>query len=102
MTERTKASADLYPVRPTLLPIDLDALVANYRRLKELAAPAEVMAVLKANAYGHGLLACAKVLDKEGADCFGVALLEEGIALRKAGVQKPILVKNFCGLSTVS
>lgn len=50
-----------------------------------------VMAVVKANAYGHGAVACARRLEAEGADWFGVALPEEGIELREAGVSKPIL-----------
>ena len=50
------------------------------------------MAVVKANAYGHGAVECAQVLEREAhADWFGVALIEEGIELRKAGITKPIL-----------
>ena len=49
------------------------------------------MAVVKANAYGHGAVECARRLESEGADWFGVALPEEGIELRQAGITKPIL-----------
>jgi alanine racemase len=56
------------------------------------------MAVVKANAYGHGLLECAPVLAAEGVDAFGVALVEEGVELRRAGISKPILV--FGGILT--
>jgi len=73
--------------------IDLDALVENYKQLRRLAGRAKVMAVLKANAYGHGLIECAQVLDREcQVDYLGVAIVEEGVRLREAGVQAPILV----------
>ena len=49
------------------------------------------MAVVKANAYGHGAVQCARRLVKEGAEWFGVALPEEGIELRAAGIGQPIL-----------
>jgi len=49
------------------------------------------MAVVKANAYGHGAVECARVLEDAGADCFAVALIEEGIELRRAGVMLPIV-----------
>ena len=85
--------------RPTIMEVDLDSLKANYYALKRLVGSrVKVMAVLKANAYGHGLIACAKVLAKSGVDYFGVALLEEGIALRKEGIAIPIHV--FGGILT--
>lgn len=83
---------DPISMRPTILDIDLDVLLENYEKIRRRVAPAKVMAVLKANAYGHGLIACARHLEQAGADAFGVALLEEGIALRRAGIQTPILV----------
>ncbi len=78
--------------RPTWVEISLDALAANFRLIKERVGPeVKVMAVVKANAYGHGALECAQRLEKENADWFGVALPEEGIELRSAGISKPIL-----------
>lgn len=78
--------------RPTWAEIDLDALAANFRIVKNKVGPdVKVMAVVKANAYGHGAVACARRLEREGADWFGVALPEEGIELRKSGIAKPIL-----------
>lgn len=71
--------------------IDLDALRANVRRLREIAAPAAVMAVVKANAYGHGLLPCARAALEAGAAWIGTALPEEALALRAAGIEAPIL-----------
>ncbi len=79
------------PIRPTLATIDLDALAWNFRQLKAYAR-AEVLAVVKADAYGHGAVPCARRLEREGAGFLGVALTEEGLELRGAGVETPILV----------
>lgn len=79
--------------RPTWAEIDLNNLAANFRRIRRRVTPvARVMAVLKANAYGHGAVECAQRLSREGADWFGVALPEEGIQLREAGITEPILL----------
>lgn len=78
--------------RPTWAEIDLNNLTANFNRVKQRVGPtARVMAVVKANAYGHGAVQCAKRLAREGADWFGVALPEEGIELRESGITQPIL-----------
>jgi alanine racemase len=78
-------------LRPTYAVVSLGRLRANLAAVKALAAPARVMAILKANAYGHGLEAVARALAPQ-ADAFGVALVEEGIALRRLGLTTPILV----------
>lgn len=78
--------------RPTRAEIDLDALASNFREVRALVgAGVRVMCVVKADAYGHGARECARRLEREGADWFAVALPEEGIELRDAGVTKPIL-----------
>jgi alanine racemase len=78
--------------RPTWAEIDLDALAENLRVIRaEVARDVSVMAAVKANAYGHGAVPCALRLESEGTDWFGVAMPEEGIELRQAGVTKPIL-----------
>lgn len=78
--------------RPTWVEIDTDALAANFHIVKDRVGPGvNVMAVVKAKAYGHGAVECARRLETEGADWFGVALPEEGIELRNARVTKPIL-----------
>ena len=78
--------------RPTWAEINLNNLAANFNQVKQRASPtARVMAVVKANAYGHGAVECARRLAREGADWFGVALPEEGIELREAGITEPIL-----------
>jgi alanine racemase len=71
--------------------IDLDALRANVRRLREIAAPAQVMAVVKADAYGHGMVPCARAAIEAGASWIGTAVPEEALALRAAGIEAPIL-----------
>ncbi len=76
--------------------IDLGALRRNYRRLRGLLAPEQkYLAVVKANAYGHGATRAALTLEEEGADWFGVATLEEGEELRRGGVTNPILVFGY-------
>jgi alanine racemase len=78
--------------RPTWAEIDLGALAANFHVVRDRVHPdVKVMAVVKANAYGHEAVECARRLESEGADWFGVALPEEGIELRDAGITKPIL-----------
>ncbi len=77
--------------RPTRVRVDLDALSHNLRALRAHAC-APVMAVVKANAYGHGLVPVALHLQAQGVEHLGVAFLEEGVALRRAGVTLPILV----------
>ncbi len=77
--------------RPSAIEINLDNLIHNLDVLREHVGGAHVMAILKANAYGHGLIECAQVLESAKVDAIGVAYLEEGIALRKAGISLPIL-----------
>lgn len=79
-------------VRPTHVEVDLTRLAENYRAIQQKVAPAKVMPILKANAYGHGLVEVARALEKLGVDYFGVAVLEEGILLRERGIRTPILV----------
>jgi alanine racemase len=78
-------------LRPTYAVVSRSRLRANLAAVKARAAPARVMAILKANAYGHGLEAVARCLAPQ-ADAFGVALVEEGITLRRLGIETPILV----------
>lgn len=88
----SKSVSKLVGHRPTWAEIDLDALAANFQIVRTLVGPEiKIMAVVKANAYGHGAAACARRLGAEGADWFGVASPEEGIELRQAGVTQPIL-----------
>ena len=77
--------------RPTRVLVDLDRLSHNLERIRaHVGVP--VMAIVKANAYGHGLVPVARHLQARGADQLGVAFVEEGIRLRLAGISAPILV----------
>ncbi len=77
-------------MRPARALIDLDALRHNYRLARELGGH-KVLAVVKADAYGHGAVRCARALEPE-ADSFGVACIEEALELREAGIRAPILL----------
>ena len=79
-------------MRPTYASVDLQALAANVAELREMARPARLCAVVKADAYGHGALAAARAALSGGADWLAVALVEEGIELRRAGLTCPILL----------
>jgi alanine racemase len=76
--------------RPTVAVVDLDAIRHNVRTLQPQSA--HVMAVVKANGYGHGAVQVARAAQSAGARWLGVALIEEGIELRDAGIVGPILV----------
>jgi len=79
--------------RPTWAEIDLDALARNFQGLCAHVGPGvKVLAVVKADAYGHGAIPVSKRLESEGADALGVAIVEEGVELRQAGLRSPILV----------
>ncbi|NLW46574.1 MAG: alanine racemase [Firmicutes bacterium] len=80
-------------IRPVWVDIDLGAIRHNLTEIRRQIGPTvEVMAVVKAEAYGHGAIKVAKTLLQAGANRLGVALTEEGIALREAGITAPILV----------
>lgn len=76
--------------RPTVVEVDLEAIRHNVRRLKPPGA--ELMAVVKADAYGHGAVPVARAALEAGAAWLGVALVEEGLELREAGIRAPVLV----------
>jgi alanine racemase len=83
---------DITSQRPTWADINLDNLAANFHSVKEFVGRnVKYMAVVKADAYGHGAVQCARRLEAEGVDWFGVALPEEGVELRQAGITKLIL-----------
>src|SRR3954465_2845588 len=92
-------------IRPTVARVDLDALKANYQRIVEHltdqqpAHPPRAIAVVKANAYGHGAGQVARALENAGADLVACADIEEGAALRNAGVRADILVFGALSVS---
>lgn len=79
-------------VRPTHLTVDLDQLAQNLAAVRSHTGDAGVLAVVKANAYGHGLVPVARLFQAQGVSMLGVAYLEEGILLRRSGITCPILV----------
>lgn len=86
--------------RPTWIEINLECLSDNLKKVKKRVAnsKAKIMAVIKAQGYGHGLIESANEFLNGGAEYFGVALLEEALALRSAGISTPILV--FGGIAS--
>lgn len=78
-------------LRPTRVTVDLAAIRSNLAAIRSHVGSARVMPILKANAYGHGLVEVARAVEP-ASDALGVAYLEEGILLRQAGITAPILV----------
>ena len=81
-------------LRPTRAEVDLDAIAYNLSVVRAVAGRARVLAVVKADAYGHGVIPVARRLQHDGIAGFGVALAEEGLELREAGIEADILVLN--------
>lgn len=79
-------------MRPAVIETNLERLTENYHLIRAHADNRPVMAVVKANAYGHGLVRVAQHYESLGVEWLAVALLEEGVTLRKAGVRCPMLV----------
>jgi alanine racemase len=86
----------VHPGRPTWLEVDLEAIAHNVRRVVEMVGPSvTVLAVLKADGYGHGALRVARTALNNGAGYLGVASINEGALLRQAGIAAPILVLGY-------
>lgn len=81
-------------LRATRAEVLLDAIGHNFRVVRDAANGRKILAVVKADAYGHGVVPVARRLQAEGVDGFGVALAEEGLELREAGIDRAILVLN--------
>jgi alanine racemase len=76
--------------------IDLKAVSQNVRELRRITSPgSRLMAVVKANGYGHGAVEVSLAALENGADCIGVARMNEGLHLRRAGITAPILIMGF-------
>jgi len=84
-------------VRTTEALIDRSALAHNLREARRCAPRSRVLAVVKADAYGHGAVECSRAFVEAGADWLGVALVEEGLELRAAGIRAPVLVLGLGG-----
>jgi len=97
---RTQKSPRKEARRPVWAEVDLGALAENFRAIRKFVnppqekrkTPRKILCIVKGNGYGHGGPQVAKALEKAGSDWFGVTCTEEGIAVREAGVRKPVLV----------
>jgi alanine racemase len=86
-------------IRSTVAHVDLAALQANFRAIQEFVGAPRIIAVIKANAYGHGAARVALALEQAGATMLACADIEEGIVIRQAGVRVPILVFGALSVS---
>ena len=84
--------SSLFRCRPTKIHINLNAVEHNLAVIRDKVKQARIMAILKADAYGHGMVTIARKLTQLGVDSFAVAFLEEGVQLRQAGIEGMILV----------
>lgn len=86
-------------MRPVWVEVDLEAIYRNFTEVRKLIRPGtQIMAVIKANAYGHGAVEVANKLCQAGATCFGVATQQEALELRQSGIRLPILILGFTPL----
>ncbi|HTN43265.1 MAG TPA: alanine racemase [Nitrospiria bacterium] len=93
LTKMLKKTLAIRPVHPTVAEIDLNAFRHNLRWVRNRIGPRRgLLAVVKANAYGHGIVSISKAASSEDIQGLGVAFVEEGVQLRRAGITKPILV----------
>ena len=84
-------------IRPIWLEINLDAIAHNVKKIRQIVGKnTQIIAVVKANAYGHGAIEVSETLLENGVTMLGVGVIEEGVVLREAGITAPILV---CGLT---
>ncbi|TJX15189.1 alanine racemase [Tissierella creatinini] len=87
---------NLKDTRSVWLEIDLDNIIENYQNIRKIVdEKSMIMAVIKANAYGHGSVEVARQLKKNGADRMAVSIITEAIELRKAGIEGPIQILNY-------
>ncbi len=86
-------------IRPVWAEVDLKAIENNIKEIKRVAKDKEIIAVVKADAYGHGALDVVPVLLKNGVDRLAVAVITEAIELREAGINVPILILGYTPIS---
>lgn len=86
-------------IRPVWAEINLDNLAHNMREIRRVANSKDIMAIIKADAYGHGAMDVAPVLLENGATSLGVAVITEAIELRKAGIKAPLMILGYTPLT---
>ncbi|MEL7597342.1 MAG: alanine racemase, partial [Clostridiaceae bacterium] len=89
-------------LRPVWAEINLDNLAYNMQQIRRVSKSKEIIGVVKADAYGHGALDIAPVLLENGADKLAVAVVSEGIELRRGGINCPIIILGFTAPSLMS
>ena len=82
-------------LRPVWAEVDLDRLAHNMREIRKAAKSKDIIAVIKADGYGHGALDIAPVLLENGATRIAVAVLNEAVELRRGGLECPIMILGF-------
>jgi alanine racemase len=82
-------------LRPVWAEIDLDAIANNMREIRRISESKEIIAIIKADGYGHGAIDIAPVLLENGADRIGVAVITEAVELRNSGIEAPMMVLGF-------
>ena len=97
--QKTNEVRQLDFLHRTWAEIDINALIHNFNIIKSGADGCRIMAVVKADAYGHSALNVAPVLQENGADAFAVSNIEEAITLRGCGITKPILILGYTPVS---
>jgi len=89
-------------IRPTWAEINLDALTHNYEEIRGIVGPhVKILGVVKADAYGHGSLECARTLSNAGVDMLAVAFIDEAIALRQGGITDDILLLGYTPIALI-
>lgn len=87
-----KMNMNTTSTRPAWVEVDLQAIVENLKAVRHKVGQRKIMGTVKANAYGHGLVEMAKLLEAEGIDMLGVSILDEAMHLRQAEIRSPILI----------
>ncbi|MCY4017847.1 MAG: alanine racemase [Chloroflexi bacterium] len=99
----TEGDLDIQSFRPSRVDIDIEALASNVRLIKaRVGADTGIMAVVKANAYGHGAVTVSRAALRNGADCLAVANMAEAVQLRRAGIVAPILLLSYLPVDAVA
>lgn len=88
-------------LRPVWAEINLDNLAFNMQQIKKISKSKDIIGVVKADAYGHGALDVAPVLLENGATSLAVAMVSEGVELRRSGIESPILILGFTAPSLI-
>jgi alanine racemase len=85
---------------PNIVRIDLSSVVHNLKQIKDLVAPeTKIMGIVKSDAYGHGMVEVARVLEKNGVYALGTAFIHEAMTLRKNGIKVPVII--LCGIKSL-